>query len=240
MQCTPTKVDELEFFLFDAEGATRAQALAGRAREFAGVDPLADQFAGFTPYHYVHGDPVNLVDPTGMEASRSPIETQRQLLADGEKKRREESVAPEDIITVNAQGTVTNVVKNDLPNTFFDKQGNELTFNDSDIADNIQLSRNFTEGDPLFHAVSISDYAGAIEEAGVEEGGRGPISTARASHAEADFAEGYLAREFSVETGTGAASRRANFTDESGYFRFEGSDVIYNLYDAGNHMWGAG
>ena len=55
---------------------------------FAGVDPLADQFAGFTPYHYVHGDPVNLVDPTGA----SPIEIQRQLLADGEKKRREESV----------------------------------------------------------------------------------------------------------------------------------------------------
>lgn len=32
------------------------------------VDPLADQFAGWTPYHYVHNNPVRLVDPTGMSA----------------------------------------------------------------------------------------------------------------------------------------------------------------------------
>jgi len=32
------------------------------------VDPLAEDFPGWTPYHYVHNNPVNLIDPTGMSA----------------------------------------------------------------------------------------------------------------------------------------------------------------------------
>ncbi|WP_255493763.1 hypothetical protein [Myroides sp. WP-1] len=32
------------------------------------VDPLAEEFPGWTPYHYVHNNPINLVDPTGMVA----------------------------------------------------------------------------------------------------------------------------------------------------------------------------
>ena len=35
---------------------------------FVSVDPLAEDFAGWTPYHYVHNSSVNMVDPTGMEA----------------------------------------------------------------------------------------------------------------------------------------------------------------------------
>ena len=36
------------------------------------MDPLAESFNSWTPYHYVHGNPINLIDPTGMSAS-SPI-----------------------------------------------------------------------------------------------------------------------------------------------------------------------
>src|SRR5690606_9957248 len=32
------------------------------------VDPLAEQFPGWSPYHYVHQNPINLIDPTGMSA----------------------------------------------------------------------------------------------------------------------------------------------------------------------------
>jgi len=36
---------------------------------FVSVDPLAEDFVGWTPYHYVHQNPINLIDPTGMSAT---------------------------------------------------------------------------------------------------------------------------------------------------------------------------
>src|SRR5690554_3487045 len=38
---------------------------------FVSVDPLAEQFVGWTPYHYVHQNPINLIDPTGMSAENN-------------------------------------------------------------------------------------------------------------------------------------------------------------------------
>jgi hypothetical protein len=35
------------------------------------VDPLAEQAPNWTPYHYVHNNPMNLVDPTGMSAEET-------------------------------------------------------------------------------------------------------------------------------------------------------------------------
>ncbi|WP_413511978.1 RHS repeat-associated core domain-containing protein [Myroides odoratus] len=35
---------------------------------FLSVDPLAEQFPAWNPYHYVHNNPINLIDPTGMSA----------------------------------------------------------------------------------------------------------------------------------------------------------------------------
>jgi len=35
------------------------------------VDPLAEKFPAWTPYHYVHNNPINLIDPTGMSAEQS-------------------------------------------------------------------------------------------------------------------------------------------------------------------------
>ncbi len=38
------------------------------AGRFLSVDPLADQFPSWTPYHFVHNNPINLIDPDGRAA----------------------------------------------------------------------------------------------------------------------------------------------------------------------------
>ena len=35
------------------------------------MDPLAEEFPGWNPYHYVHNNPINLIDPTGMSAEKT-------------------------------------------------------------------------------------------------------------------------------------------------------------------------
>lgn len=37
------------------------------------VDPLAEEFPGWNPYHYVHNNPINMVDPTGMAAEHIDV-----------------------------------------------------------------------------------------------------------------------------------------------------------------------
>ncbi|MCP1995118.1 hypothetical protein L1275_000879 [Flavobacterium sp. HSC-61S13] len=46
------------------------------------VDPLAEQFPGWTPYHYVHNNPINMTDPTGMSAESSGPGKKKQSTAE--------------------------------------------------------------------------------------------------------------------------------------------------------------
>jgi RHS repeat-associated protein len=41
---------------------------------FTSRDPLANDYPGWTPYHYTHNNPLNLIDPTGMSACDPPDE----------------------------------------------------------------------------------------------------------------------------------------------------------------------
>lgn len=47
---------------------------------FTTQDPLAEEFSSWTPYHYVHNNPINLVDPTGMSATKYEDEEGNTLL----------------------------------------------------------------------------------------------------------------------------------------------------------------
>src|SRR5690606_26475614 len=42
---------------------------------FVSTDPLMTKYPNYTPYHYVHNNPVNLIDPTGMEADDFRVKT---------------------------------------------------------------------------------------------------------------------------------------------------------------------
>ena len=48
------------------------------------MDPLAEEFPGWNPYHYVHNNPINLVDPTGMSAENpgegDPVKQPQKIL----------------------------------------------------------------------------------------------------------------------------------------------------------------
>ncbi|NGX85370.1 hypothetical protein [Aequorivita sp. KMM 9714] len=52
-----------------------------------------------------------------------------------------------------------------------------------------------------------------------------------------DFAEGYLVSLIN-NPGRNDIKGRANYNDDAGFFRLGNSNNIYNLYDAGNYMWG--
>ncbi|MGG5507126.1 MULTISPECIES: RHS repeat-associated core domain-containing protein [unclassified Myroides] len=68
--------DELGLNLYDY-GARNYDAAIGR---WMNVDPLAEQFPGWNPYHYVHNNPINLVDPTGMSAEELDNEYKVNIL----------------------------------------------------------------------------------------------------------------------------------------------------------------
>ena len=63
---------------------------------FVSVDPLAEKYPGWTPYHYVHNSPVNMVDPTGMEGEGwiewSTKKGDKQMTYDSQITTKEEAI----------------------------------------------------------------------------------------------------------------------------------------------------
>lgn len=51
------------------------------------MDPLAEKYPSWTPYHYVHNNPINMIDPTGMEAEWIPDNDGNLIAEKGDNTR---------------------------------------------------------------------------------------------------------------------------------------------------------
>jgi len=86
---------------------------------YLGVDPLASSFPGWTPYHYTHNNPINLVDPDGRSAWKPDadgniiaekgdnLETLAQFLGVSQEEALEEYVAGTGDLNAARTGTIS-------------------------------------------------------------------------------------------------------------------------------------
>ena len=155
--------------------------------------------------------------------------------------------SPDNVI-VNDDGVVTDVERNDDPNKFFDEDGTEFNFNDPDNLDEMLSTDDFNKGDQLYFPVSKEQIGKTIANAGMD-----PLfekatskyfdavySVVTKSHGSADFVFSFLSTEFPINR-AGSDNEtvlRAGFSESAGYFRFGESNTVFNLYDAGNFLWG--
>ncbi len=199
------------------------------------VDPLAEKYPGISPFAYTYGNPVRFADPTGMEGE-----------------------AWDDKIFINQNGEVVKVIKDDGPNEFYDAEtGEKLQFNDPEGVDWFMVEGKYKVGDKIYIPISQTQINEAINNAGLIKERLLtkhlpiPVSigmwitslviATKKSYSGYDFAQNYLVHFVespAINFDSNIRNGRTFYHSESGYFRFGNSNTIYNLYDAGNYMWG--
>lgn len=144
-------------------------------------------------------------------------------------------------ITINSKGYITKLVKKEGANRFFDENGTELFFNDSKITDKHMLYGYFEAKDKIF--TPIVNVLERIRAAGeISPNVPGSYKTkkdyaklALKSYGDWDFPTG-LKMEYKVSN---EEMNKAGYdVGTRNYFKFGKHNIIYNIADAGQFLWG--
>ena len=230
-----------------------ARPIGDIASRWLSPDPLSEETPGWSPYTMCMDNPIRFNDPSGLLA-QSVIDDLWSKSGSGEtnwtnnngnfEDGNGNSVAAgdnDDDVTVDSNGNVTKVVRKEGANRFFDQNGNQLSFNDPKNTDTHMMYGHFSFGDNIFTQMNdLFDYiiAAGLISPNVSESYKSGMDYVRpgfTSWGDWDFPT-VLQDKFNVSTeemvkaGYGTGTRT--------YFRFGQHNTIYNIYDAGQFMWG--
>lgn len=226
-----------------------AQPIGDIPGRWMSPDPLSEETPSWSPYTMCMNNPVRFNDPSGMLA-QSVIDDLWNKSGSGETKWTNnngtfegnngatvQGETPPDDITVGADGKVSKVVTNDKPNRFFDQNGNQLSFNDPKSMDKHMFSRKFQKGDKVFE--TLWDLSERINSAGIIN----PLHFDSLRYTELAF-KSYGSWDFpyALKGEFGVSDLEMNkagyFGGTTSYFKFGTNSTLYNIYDAGQFIWG--
>ena len=146
---------------------------------------------------------------------------------------------PLDIIYINASGIITRIEKNDNLNIFvMEDHSQVLQFNDKNGVDKGYSNMEWQPGDRVFYVISDEELLSALKAAGKGNW----FNVAFKSHGSADFTMTFLVRNYFQGSDISAledGALRTHYQEDAYFFKFGNDHRIFNLYDAGNFMWGA-
>jgi RHS repeat-associated protein len=197
----------------DHRGARMYDGDVGR---FLGVDPLAADYAAWSPYNYVLGNPIKFIDPDGMKV--------------------------DDHIIVNSSGIVTEIIPKEGPHKIFSETGSEIVPHDQSV-DQEELSI-YRVGDKIIEFISDEEFENIMTNAGAGKNDENIVSKSYSDYdfPYSTLNKPPYNNEIIIEER--GRSDRAKFIRFGGFFVFSTENKhgdkrkAYNIHDAGNFLWG--